>query len=231
MINIGSTDLYINVPSLPLEDFKNYSTRLFDEWEEHVRKTLSLPDFYLALDVQEGSISAKSRILVGATALCGFLASYGAISSGVKNLYEDVAAIGSYLGVIAAAPFPNFPGKPRVRSRGEALSKLNTLFVKVSNGTISPDEAMLQAEKVLGVNADDSPEFTRALKDSFHSTPSQILLPLENGEVNSVLDDHDDRRDPFPSRKRIPAIRQEQYRVEIWRESRSSQRNVVIKKL
>jgi hypothetical protein len=204
---------------------------LFDEWEEHVRETLNLPDYYLALDVQEGSIRAKSRILVGSTALCGFLASYGAISSGVKNLYEDVAAIGNYLSVIAAAPLSNFSGKPRVRSRGEALSKLNALFVNVSNGSISAEEAMLQAEKILGVNADDSPDFTRALKNSFNNTPSQILLPLENGELKRLFDDHDDRRKPSPSRKRVPAIRSEQYRVEIWRESRSSQRNVVIKKL
>lgn len=222
MINIGSTELYINVPSLPLEDFKNYSTRLFDEWEEHVRDTLSLPDFYLALDVQEGSISAKSRILVSATALCGFLASYGAISSGVKNLYADITAVGNYLAVRAAAPLSNFSGKPRVRSRGEALSKLNTLFVKVSNGSISPEEAMFQAEKILGINSDDSPEFTEALKDSFHNTPSQILLPLENGRVSDFFDTQENRRDSWSSRKRIPAIRPEQYRVEIWRESRSS---------
>ena len=35
MINIGTTDFHLNVPSLPVEEFESYSTQLFDEWEDY----------------------------------------------------------------------------------------------------------------------------------------------------------------------------------------------------
>lgn len=234
MINIGTTDFYLNVPSLPVEEFESYSTQLFDEWEDYVGNVLKLSDYYLALDVQEGSISAKSKILVGATALCGFLASYGSISSGIKNLYSDVNAIGSYLGVRASAPFPSSAEKGKTRKRGEALSKLESLFVRVSNGSISVDEAMSLAEKILGEEANEVPGFMEKLRDSLDKTPSQILLPIEERELEPVLLEEDDDKKPRIPKKpeaKIQVFRPEKYRVEIWRESKKGQRNVRVRKL
>ena len=236
MINIGTTDFHLNVPSLPVEEFESYSTQLFDEWEDYVGNVLKLPDYYLALDVQEGSISAKSKILVGATALCGFLASYGSISSGVKHLYSDVSAIGNYLGVRASAPFPHSAEKPKIRNRGEALPKLESLFVRVSNGSITVDEAMTLAGKILGEGAEEVPEFLEKLKNSLENTPSQIQLPIEEPEFQPTLTTNDDDGEPntpTPSspKPKIHVIRPDQYRVEIWRESKKSQRNIRVRKI
>ena len=44
MANIGATDFYINVPSLPRLEFEKYSTQLFDQWEEYVERTVTLSD-------------------------------------------------------------------------------------------------------------------------------------------------------------------------------------------
>jgi len=236
MINIGTTDFYLNVPSLPVEEFESYSTRLFDEWEDYVGNVLKLPDYYLALDVQEGSISAKSKILVSATALCGFLISYGSISSGVKNLYSDVSALGNYLGVKASAPFPDLAEKPKIRKRGEALSKLESLFVRVSNGSITVDEAMTLAVKLLGEGAKDVPEFLEKLKSSLENTPSQIQLPIEDPGFQPALTQNDEDGRPGPpkpssQKPRVHVIRPDQYRIEIWRESKEGQRNVRVRKI
>ena len=231
MINIGTTDFYLNVESLPIEEFEAYSTELFDEWEEYVSNVLNLPDYYLALDVQEGSISAKSKILVTATALCGFLATYGSISSGVKNLYSDINTIGNYLGDRASAPFPEANEKPRVRKRGEALSKLESLFVRVGNGSISVDEAMTLAEKVLGEEASEVPQFMEELKSSLEKTPSQIQLPIEEPEFLPALSEKEDDRKPSKPKPKTPVIRPDQYRVEIWKESKRSKRNVRVRKI
>lgn len=236
MINIGATDFYLNVVSLPVEEFESYSTQLFDEWEDYVSNALKLPDYYLALDVQEGSISAKSRILVTATAFCGFLANYGSISSGVKNLYSDVSAIGNYLGVRAFAPFSDSEEKPKVSKRGEALSKLESLFVRVSNGSLTVDEAMTLAKKLLGEGADEVPGFLEELKNELESTPSQMQLPIEEPEFQPVLTANDDDRKPNtpkpnPPKPKIQVIRPDQYVIEIWRESKSSQRNVRVRKI
>lgn len=228
MINIGTTDFYLDVPSLPPKEFESYSTQLFDEWEAYVDEVLKLPDYYLALDVQEGSISAKSKILVATTAVCGFLASYGSISSGIKNMHADVSAIGDYLGVRASAPFSQITENPRIRKRGEALSKLESLFVRVGNGSISVDEAMTLAEKILG---EEVPEFMEELKVSLEKTPSQIHLPLDEPELQLSLQEQDKERKPSTPKPRIHMIRPDQYRVEIWRESKISERNVRIIKI
>ncbi|WP_426369864.1 hypothetical protein [Pseudocolwellia sp. HL-MZ7] len=228
MINIGTTDFYLGVPSLPVDEFESYSTKLFEEWEEYVGDILKLPDYCLVLDVQEGSISAKSKILVGATAICGFLATYGSISSGAKNLYTDITAAGNYLGIRASAPFPDANVKPKIRNRGEALSKLQSLFVRVAKGTLSPEEAMILARNIFG---DDVPEFMDQLKDSLEKTPSQLSLPIEEPEEQSIILPKDNDREP-PSRKpKVHVIRPEQYRVEIWRESKKSERNIRVRKV
>ncbi|MFT6914665.1 MAG: hypothetical protein ACJAWL_000961 [Motiliproteus sp.] len=232
MINIGTADFYLGVPSLPAEEFESYSTRLFDEWEVYVGDVLKLPDYYLALDVQEGSISAKSKIIVTTTALCGFLATYGSISSGVKHMYADVRAAGNYLGVRASAPFPEANVKPKIRNRGEALSKLQSLFIRVGNGSISVEEAMTLAEKLLGDGFKEVPEFMEKLKVSLENTPSQMLLPIEGPELQSNLrQKKGDEKKPANPKPRVQVIRPDQYRVEIWRESKRSKRNVRIRKV
>jgi hypothetical protein len=229
MINIGTTDFYIGVPSLPAEEFESYSTKLFDEWEVYVGDILKLPDYYLALDVQEGSISAKSKILVGATALCSFFAAYGPISSGVKDMYSDIKTVGNYLGVRASAPFPEANVKPKVRNRGEALSKIESLFVRVGNGSLSVDEAMILAGKLLG---DDVPQFMEQLKSSLENTPSQMPLPMEEPEFQlNQIPEKDNERKSADSNPKIHVIRPDQYRVEIWRESKRSERNVRVRKV
>jgi hypothetical protein len=228
MINIGTTDFYLGVPSLPVEEFESYSTKLFEEWEQYVGDVLKLPDYCLVLDVQEGSISAKSKILVGATAVCSFLAAYGSISSGAKNLYADITAAGNYLGVRASAPFPEANVKPKIRNRGEALSKLQSLFVRVANGSISPEEAMILARNLFG---DDVPEFMDQLKDSLENTPSQLSLPIEETEAQSIIIQEKEDRKPSTPKQKVHVIRPDQYRVEIWRESIKSERNIRVRKV
>ena len=62
MIYLGGTDFYIDVPSLPRHEFEQYSTKLFDEWEAYVENALKIPDYSLALEVEEGSIKGSAKI-------------------------------------------------------------------------------------------------------------------------------------------------------------------------
>ncbi|WP_040392221.1 hypothetical protein [Cellvibrio sp. BR] len=229
MINIGTTDFYLGVPSLPAEEFESYSTKLFDEWEIYVGDLLKLPDYHLALEVQEGSISAQSKILVRATALCGFLAAYGPISSGVKAMYSDIQSVGNYLGAIASAPFSQANVQPKIRNRGEALTKLESLFVRVGNGSLSVNEAMTLAESILG---DDVPQFMEQLKTSLERTPSQMLLPMDEPEFqfNPPME-KDNKKKPAEKNRKVELARPDQYRIEIWRESKQSKKNVRIRKV
>lgn len=62
MIDLGATDFYIDVPSLPRHEFERYSTELFDEWEAYAEKVLRIPDYALALEVEEGSIKVGLKL-------------------------------------------------------------------------------------------------------------------------------------------------------------------------
>jgi len=62
MINIGTTDFFIGVPCMPRNEFEMYSTRLFDEWEAQVDKTLTLSDYSIALELEEGSVKGVGKI-------------------------------------------------------------------------------------------------------------------------------------------------------------------------
>lgn len=52
MIEIGSTNFLINVPSLPRDEFEQYSTSLFDEWDKVVEENLVFPDYSISLEIE-----------------------------------------------------------------------------------------------------------------------------------------------------------------------------------
>lgn len=85
MIDLGGTDLYINVPSLPREEFERYSTNLFDEWESYIGKILKIPDYALALEIEEGSIKVSANIAAYIAAIYIGIGQYGSFMSGAQR--------------------------------------------------------------------------------------------------------------------------------------------------
>ena len=83
MIDIGTTHFRIAVPSVARPDFKRYSTELFDKWERHVSEILSLPDYSIELDVEEGSVKGRGAIAVMLGALYVGIGNYGDFISGL----------------------------------------------------------------------------------------------------------------------------------------------------
>ena len=118
MANIGTIDFYIGVPNLPREEFENYSTQLFDEWEVYVGQKLNIKDYSLVLEVEEGSIKAKGRILATASVLYFGIAQYGSFISGLQTIHNQVKAVGDYLGERASYPFDLSENQPRLRNEG-----------------------------------------------------------------------------------------------------------------
>ncbi len=231
MINIGSTDFYLGVPALPPDEFEEYSTRLFDDWESYVSELLTLPDYHLALDVQEGSISAKSKVLVAAGALYGGIVAYGSFISGLNTIHGQVKAVSEFFGERAQAPFASSEEKPKVRKSGGALTKLESLFVRVGNGSLTSDEAIVLAEKILGEEAKNETELMDGLRHSFEATPSQIQLPIEAIKTRPNETNEKEERSPKELKSRPVMIRPDRYRVEVWRESKKGKKNVRVRKL
>ena len=232
MIEIGTTDFLISVPSLPRNEFKRYSTQLFDAWDRRVEQILMLPDYSISLEVEEGSVKGGGKIAVALGALYLGIGNYGSFISGLQIIRGQVTSVGEALVKHATSPF----GKgisTKVKKRGGALAQLQGLFNKVQNGEMTSDQAMREAEVILGEGTESAPEFMSTLQKSLETAPKfhkQILLLDESFEEETdILTVGKKKRVRLPSPKPIPSG--QQYRVEIWRESKKDKKNVRVTKL
>ena len=97
MLDLGTTEFVLAIPSLPEAELKRLSTSLFDAWDGYVDTTLSLSDYSLFLQVEEGSVrgAAKMGALVGALYMT--IGNYGDFVSGVKTIGEQISATSAVL--------------------------------------------------------------------------------------------------------------------------------------
>lgn len=229
MIDLGATDFYIDVPSLPRHEFEKYSTKLFDEWEAYVEQVLKIPDYALALEVEEGSIKGGAKIAAALYALYIGIGQYGSFISGVQTIQGQISSIGDFLATQATTPFSSNEVKPRIKKHSGSLGELRRLFFKVQQGKITAELAMLEAEVIFGDEAKCEPDFMNEMKNSFENTPllaKQLTLPLNTFEQDVVLQISNKKRQPrSPRPKPEPPIGQ-QFRVEVWRDSKKEKRKV-----
>jgi len=236
MLDLGTTEFILAVPSLPETQLKRLSTSLFDEWEGFVDTALSLPDYSLLLQVEEGSVRGVAKIGAVVGALYLGIGNYGDFISGVKTIGEQISATSEFLSEQAKQVFECPDAKATSRRRGGTISGLQRLFVRVQKGELSPDQAMELAERLLGDQRDQEPGFTQALANAFDDCPryhKQDSLPfLER------LDD----APPTPLVSAPPSLPREsrqgvqlgpplQLRVEVWRDSKKKRRRTRVVKL
>lgn len=240
MITIGRTDFYIDVPEISSIELERYSTQLFDDWEKYTSEHLHLSDYSLLLEVEEGSIKALKKIGVTAGVLYLGIGQYGSFISGVNTIYDQTKAVAEYFTTRASAPFAKNQEKPRVRRSGATLSRLKMLFHKVKNRELTVEEAMQESKKFLGDEINEVPEFLKDLQYSLENTPlnpEQINLPFEFEEIEQEDEEDEEElppstpsKKPKPSVPRQPAIPSSHLKIQVWRESRKSKKNVRVTK-
>lgn len=232
MIDLGTTDFYIGVPSMPRQELKRYSTRLFDEWEEYVSSTLKLSDYSLALEVEEGSVKGVGRIAAVLGTLYLGIGNYGGFVQGIEIIRSQVNSVGDYLVEHASSPFKASGCETKVRKRGGSLAHLQRLFVKVQSREITTEQAMLEAETLFGDEADAAPGFMCDLRKSFELVPLfHQQLPLLPDATDMELDSGTKKGKPRPSRPLPTAPPPQHLRVEVWRDSKNGQRRVRVVQL
>lgn len=233
MIEIGNSEFLIAVHSLAKDDFEIYSSRLFDTWDEYIEKSLKLPDYSISLEIEEGSIKGKGKIAVLASALYLGIANYGGFISGLQTIGGQVSYLNKKLVESAVSPFEESGVRTTYRNSGGALSHLNRLFQKVQKGELTADQAMIEAKLILGDDANSSPEFIQKLNEALALAPK---YPKQESlfEVESELNgDNDEKSKKKPSRTPTPKpdIPINQFRVEIWRDSKRDKKNIRVSKL
>jgi len=229
MIDLGTTDFFIGVPSMPRSEFREYSTRLFDEWEDYVSRNLKLPDYSLALEVEEGSVKGLGKIGAVLGTLYLGIVNYGGFIQGIQTIRSQVSSAGDYLVEQAGSPFKASSSETKVRKRSGSLGQLQRLFAKVQRREMTTEEAMQEAEALFGDEAADFPGFMCDLYKSLEQAPllhQQLPLLPNAQEQDMELATGSKRRKSRPS-PALPAVPQPQHlRVEVWRDSKKGQRKI-----
>jgi hypothetical protein len=235
MLDLGSTEFILAIPSFPEQDLQRLSSSLFDSWDDFVSASVKVPDYSLFLQVEEGSVKGRATIGAALAALYFGIGNYGDFVSGVKTIGEQVSATGDFLSEQASIVFSCPPKRASSKKNGGALSALQRLFVRVQKGELTPEQAMIRAEALLGEEAASEPDFMRTLGDALLKCPRyhlQETLPyLEQPSDFDTLAETDPRS-PRPSRLPTPVLGPPLHlRVEVWRESKNKRKQTRIVKL
>ena len=231
MVDLGSIDFNLAVPSIPKAELEEYTTRLFDAWELQVQEAVHIPDFSISLQVEEGSIKGKGLIAGGLLAVYIGIGNYGSFISGLEIIRAQVAYANARLTEIARSSHGGDRAPMTVQKRQGALGRLERLFAQVQRGDLSVDKAMREAEALLGDEIQAVPEFKTALERSLTTAPSipkQLTLPMD--ETVEAREIAEDPKPPRSKKDRLPPNSPPplHLRVEVWRESRSGKKEIKI---
>lgn len=152
MLDLGTTEFVLAIPSLPEAELTRLSTSLFDSWDGYVDTAPSLSDYSLFLQVDEGSVRGAAKIGAVAGVLYLAVGNYGDFISGVKTIGEQISATSEFLLAQAKQTFNCPEAKAASRKRGGAVAGLQRLFVRVQKGELSPDDAMAYAEQLSAIS-------------------------------------------------------------------------------
>jgi hypothetical protein len=99
----------------------------------------------------------------------------------------------------------------------------------VQSRAITVEEAMVEAERLIGDEAATAPDFMARLNESLRTAPLlplQITLPMEG--IEDDQDPLEDRRNPAPvaPRPRNALPPEILLRIQIWRETKRGKKNV-----
>lgn len=142
MLDVITTSFYIKAPEFRKQEFEFYSTELFDEWDKYVEATLQLPDYALALVVEEGSIKGRGKIVAAAAGLYFAIGAYGDFVSGLQTLREQATFVSNALFDQAKKNFGCNSSRGNSKRAGGEVFFLENLFERVQRGQITPDQAM-----------------------------------------------------------------------------------------
>ena len=227
MLDLGTTEFYLAVPSVSASELELLSTRVFDEWDKYIDLTLSLPDYSLFLEVEEGSISGRGIVGAGIVAVYMGLGNYGDFVQGVRTVSEQLASAREYLSERARVVFECPLSDARSSSRSGTLGALRRLFSRVQSGETTAEEAMVRAEAMLGEESAEAPGFLRDLENALRKCPRhpvQMGLLPDEGESAQFEQPSDSRRPERAPRQKVALAPPTHFRIEVWRESKSKRK-------
>jgi hypothetical protein len=223
MLDLGQTEFRLAIPSVAPATLESLSNSLFDEWEQYVGQALSLTDYSLFLQIEEGSINGWGKIRAGAGIFVAGITAYGGFFSGLDVIGKQLGASRDFLAEHARSTFSCPISKATTRKSGGSPAYLQRLFARVQRGELTAEEATLLAQNYFAEDTHEAPGLIDALAEGFKECPKlpvQVSLPLEElGEVTIPQSaPQNSPSQPNPKKRELPPALK--YRVEVWRDSR-----------
>lgn len=230
MIDLGTASFHIQVPSLPTSELESFSISLFETWDRSVEQGLALNDYALSLRIEEGSVKGLGRVAAALGALYIGIGQYGSFINGLQVIRSQVVTVTTVLTDSASLGLSGVTRAPTIRRSGATLATLQTLFNKVQRGELSANDAMREARALLGDDGAGSPDFMTALQSALEDAPrfpQQMPLPYDLQD-DEVIELDRPQRSPAPPQPR-PAPPVDHFLVEVWRDSKKSERHVTLR--
>jgi hypothetical protein len=234
MLDIGSTDFNLAIQSVNAPRLQSLSNDLFDEWETYVDQHLSLPDYSLFLQIEEGSINGWGKIKSTAGFLIIGVTGFGGFMSGIEAIDKQANAAGKFLAKHAQSTFSCPDDKTTVRKKGGVPATLHRLFVRVQKGELTPEEASILANATLGAEAAEVPGLFEALENAFQTCPrhhQQEQLPFDQLEEILHTETTGNGLPKVPRRLAPELPPPLHYRVEVWRDSKRKRKQTKMTKV
>ena len=190
MINIGGASFHSTLSHVDEDALKRYAIDLFGSWEALLAENLKLSDYYIKLEVTEGSTLATAVAYVWAAVL---IVDQGATT--YMNVRSVIHAVREDMGV-ASTDFTKLAangGNAEVLSKRRMSGvpgKIDKLYGRVARGELTATEASVIAAHQLS----DTPEEFERLQGTFLRDFSQVklhpeqltLLPEEEDEEEEI---------------------------------------------
>lgn len=233
MLDVVTTSFYIKAPAFEKDDFAQYSTQLFDEWDSYVETHLNLPDYAVTLVVEEGSIKGLGKIAATTGALYLAIGNYGGFVSGVQAIREQASYVTNALFDQAKQRFGCGSTRGNSKQSGGEIYYLRNLFERVQRGELTANQAVAEVQDRWGEEAVSSPDFLKDLAESLDKAPRYPeQLPMSDDFWEPCEEVEVPVRQPKPKIPRSPEVPIPQhYRIEIFRPRRGDDKKIKLTKL
>jgi hypothetical protein len=178
MVQVGVVTVRMNYERLDEEHMAALALRLFTAAEDVVLTRLRHLEPRVEVELEEGSLKVRTRILATAGLVGTFLSNYGSIRQGAESLASDVMSVSSAV-VHKVTELAGVSPKDVLRSVRSATLTRRIRYVvdQVDNGKLSADSGAKRIIELLDPDKQGalSPELLTSIKAEIDTAHAQVL--------------------------------------------------------
>lgn len=188
MTELGFATVRFRYPQLTDAELRELALRLFDIAERGAREHIRIPGVETSLELEEGSLTARTRFMAYAAGVVTFLNFYGGIREGADYVARDVLAAGKY--VVEHLPAAAGVQEKDVVSsrRSPTLSRrVERILRAVEEGQINAEEGTRRVVRLLEPEDDAAvpPELVNTWEAELNAAQTEQYENISRSEIRA----------------------------------------------